>query len=45
MNTIFRPVYPVYDTDTFIFKVDVFTKQAIYELNTVFFSWFRVFNM
>jgi len=31
MNTVFRLVNPVYDTDTFISKVNVFTKQAVYE--------------
>jgi len=45
MNTVFRLVNPVYDTDMFIFKVDVFTKQVKYESNAVFVSSFRVFNM
>jgi len=45
MNTIFRLVDPVYDMDTYIFKVNVFTKQATYEETTVFFSAFRVFNI
>jgi len=31
MNTVFRLVDPVYDMDTYIFKLNVFTKQAIYE--------------
>jgi len=31
--------------DTYIFKVNVFTKQAKYEQNPVFFSSFREFNM
>jgi len=44
-NTIFRLVNPVYDMDRYIFKVNVFTKQAKHEQNTVFFSSFRVFNM
>jgi len=45
MNNVFRLVHPVYDMDTYIFKVNVFTKQAKYEYNTVLFSSFRVFNM
>ena len=31
MNNVFRLVNPVYDMDTYIFKVNVFTKQAKYE--------------
>ena len=31
MNTVFRLVTPVYDMDTYTFKVNVFTKQAKYE--------------
>ena len=31
MNHVFRLVKPVYDTDTYIFKVHVFTKQTKYE--------------
>jgi len=31
--------------DTYIFKVNVFTKPAKYEYNIVFVSSFRVFNM
>ena len=31
MNTVFRLVNPVYDMDTYIFRVHVFTKQAKYE--------------
>jgi len=45
MNQVFRLVNPVYDMDTYIFKVNVFTKQAEYEYNPVFLSSFRVFNM
>jgi len=45
MNNVFRVFNPVYATDTFIFRVDVFTKQPIYEYNTVFSSSFRVFIM
>jgi len=45
MKTIFRLVNPVYAMDTYILKVHVFTKQASYESNTVFFSPVRVFNM
>jgi len=30
MNTVFRLVNPIYDMDTYIFKVNVFTKQAKY---------------
>jgi len=36
---------PVYDMDSYIFKVNIFTKQAEHELNNVFVSSFRVFNM
>ena len=45
MNSVFRLVYPVYDMNTHVVKVDVFTKQVEYEQNTVFCSSFRVFNM
>ena len=45
MNNLFRLVDPVYDMDTYIFKVNIFIKQAKYEYNPVFFSSFRVFNM
>jgi len=45
VNTVFRLVNSVYDRDTYIFKVTVFTKQAKYEYNPVFFSLFRVFNV
>jgi len=31
MNTAFHLMHPVYDTDAYIFKVKVFTKQAKYE--------------
>jgi len=31
MNNVFRLMNPVYDMDTHIFKVNVFTKQANYE--------------
>jgi len=31
MNTVFRLVNPVYDMDTYIVKLNVFTKQAEYE--------------
>jgi len=31
MNNVFRLVNPVYAMDTYIFKVNVFTKQAKYE--------------
>jgi len=31
MNSVFRLVNPIYDMDTCIFKVTVFTKQAKYE--------------
>jgi len=45
MNNVFRLANPVYDMATHIFKMHVFTKQAKYELNTVFLSSFRVINM
>jgi len=45
MNHAFRLVNPVYDMDTYIFKVNVFAKQAKHESNTVLFSSLRVFNM
>jgi len=45
MNAVFRLTDPVYDMDMYIFKANVFTKQAEYEQNTVFISSFRVFNM
>ena len=45
MNTVFRLVHPVNDMDAYRFKVNVFTKQAKYEWNTVFFASFRVFNL
>jgi len=41
MNTVFRVVNPVCDMDKYICKVHVFTKQAEYKYNTVFFSSFR----
>jgi len=31
MHTVFHLVNPVYGMDTYIFKVQVFTKQAKYE--------------
>jgi len=31
MNNVFRRINPVYDMDTYIFKVNVFTQQAKYE--------------
>jgi len=31
MNNVFRLVNTVYDMDTYIFKVNVFTKQAKYD--------------
>jgi len=31
MNNVFRLVNPVYDIDTYIFKVNIFTNQAKYE--------------
>jgi len=31
MSNVFRLVNPAYDMDTYIFKVNVFTKQAKYE--------------
>ena len=31
MNNVFRLVSPVYGMDPYIFKVDIFTKQANYE--------------
>jgi len=31
MNNVFRLVNPVLDRNTYIIKVDVFTKQAKYE--------------
>jgi len=31
MNNVFRLVNPVYDMDTYIFKVKAFTKQAKHE--------------
>jgi len=45
MNNVFRLVNPVYNIDTHVFKVHAFTKQAIHEKKTGFFSSFRVFNM
>jgi len=45
MNTVFCLVNPVYDMDTYIFKVNVFTKQAKHEQNTGFLFSVRVFNM
>jgi len=45
MNNVFRLINPVHAMNTYIFKVHVFTKQAKYEKNTVFFFSFRVFNM
>ena len=45
MNNAFRLVNPIYDMDTYIFKVNVFTKQAKNEYDIVFLSSFRVFNM
>jgi len=44
-NTVVCVVNPVYDMDTYIFKVAVFIKQAQYESNTVMFLPPRVFNM
>jgi len=44
MNHVFRLSNPVYDMDTYTFKVNVFTKQGKYESNTIFLSLFRVFN-
>jgi len=35
-NSVFRLVYPAYDMTTYVFKVNVFTKQAEYEKNSVF---------
>jgi len=37
-------VEPCNMTDTYVFKIIVFTKQAKYEFNTVFFSSLCVFN-
>jgi len=31
MNNVFRLGHPVYDIDTYLFQVNVFTKQAKYE--------------
>jgi len=31
MNNVFRLLNPVYDMDTFMFEVSIFTKQAKYE--------------
>jgi len=31
MNNVFRLVKPVYDMETYLFKVHVLTKQAQYE--------------
>jgi len=45
MNNVFRLVSPVCDRNPYICKVNVFTKQAKYEWNTVFSSSLRVFNM
>ena len=45
MNNVFRLVNPVYDMDTYIFKTNLFTKQAKSGYNTVIFSSFRVVNM
>jgi len=45
MRNVFRLVNPAYDRNPYIFKVDVFTKQAKYEYNTVFSSSLLVFNM
>jgi len=45
VNHMFRLIIPVYDMDTYIFKLNVFLQQADYESNTILFSSFRVFNM
>jgi len=45
MNHVLRLVNPVYDRNPYMFKVNVFTKQAKYGKNTVFVSAFRVFNV
>ena len=41
----FLLVNPVYAMNTYMFKVNAFTKQAKYEKNAVLFSSFRMFNM
>jgi len=43
-NTVFRLINPVYDTDTYLFKVNVFTKQAKSEQNLVCFPSLRALN-
>jgi len=45
MNIVFRRVDPVYDMNTYKFKMTVLTKQAKYEYTTIFVSSFRAFNM
>jgi len=45
MNNVFRLVNPVYDVDTCIVKETVFTKQAKYESNAVFYSSLSIFNI
>jgi len=45
MNTVFRLPHPVLDRTMLIFKVTVLIKRAKYELNTVFHSSLRIFNM
>jgi len=44
MTNVFRLVNPVYDMHMYIFKVNVFIKQAQYESNPIFVSSLRVFN-
>jgi len=45
VNTVFRLVKPVLDRNIFIFKVTLFMTRAKCELNTVFQSSLRIFNM
>jgi len=45
MKNVYRLVNLVYGTDTYMFNVNVFTKQDEYASNTVFCSPLRVFNM
>jgi len=42
-NSVFRLVHPIYDLNTYIFKVSVFIEQAD-EWNTVFECSLHVFN-
>jgi len=45
MYDVFDLVHPVYDIDTYTFKLNVVTKRAKYEYNTVLVPSLRIFNM